>query len=671
MLKVRNAYQKLSVSKGKTVTAAYQVLRKHRNENHVTANHYSTNDSDYLQDSIIPTMHFQAGLPRLPVPKLEDTCKRYLASQKPILSDDAYAQTAKLVKDFEAKEGKDLQKQLKAQDKQNKHTSYISGPWFDMYLKDRRPIVLNQNPFVAFKNDERAEYNEPVLRAANMTVAAMRFAKTMRASKLAPEIYHLNAEKSDTERFRKIARLIPSRFAAYYAILNKAFPLDMSQYFRLLNSTRIPLVEKDEFYTVPTARHLVVMKNGNFYAFDVYDKDGNILPGSEIYAHLKYIYQDATPRPEHPVGYLTSEERTTWARLRKHIVDLSENNKQAMDVIDTAAFCLCFDDTAPTDEIELCRAYLYGDGANRWFDKSFQLLLAKNGLMSINFEHAWGDGVAVLRFFNETFKLTTENPPISAGSSPAAVDSSSAVKLLNFNLDDTVKDGINSAIKRYTEQTSRLSMQALKYDKYGKNLLKKGGVSPDGVMQLSFQMAHFQQSGGKVAPTYESCSTAAFKHGRTETIRPATVETLRASQAFASGSSVSNEEKKKLLKDCSNRHNQLTKEAAMGQGWDRHLFALRTLAEQSGTKPGIFSDPAYINICQIVLSTSSIFSPAVLAGGFAPVIPSGYGIGYYPEEDTMMMGVTTYPESSSGSDFIECVRNSWDQIHEVLTAAKD
>lgn len=39
-----------------------------------------------------------------------------------------------------------------------------------------------------------------------MTVAAMRFAKTMRASKLAPEIYHLNAEKSDTERFRKIAR---------------------------------------------------------------------------------------------------------------------------------------------------------------------------------------------------------------------------------------------------------------------------------------------------------------------------------------------------------------------------------------------------------------------------------------------------------------------------------
>lgn len=38
---------------------------------------------------------------------------------------------------------------------------------------------------------------------------------------------------------------------------------------------------------------------------------------------------------------------------------------------------------------------------DRWFDKSFQLILCKDGKAAINFEHAWGDGVAVLRFFNE------------------------------------------------------------------------------------------------------------------------------------------------------------------------------------------------------------------------------------------------------------------------------
>ena len=63
----------------------------------------------------------------------------------------------------------------------------------------------------------------------------------------------------------------------------------------------------------------------------------------------------------------------------------------------------------------------------RWFDKSFQLIVCKNGLMSCNFEHSWGDGVAVLRFFNETFKDSTEMPAISPSAVPASIDSSQLV----------------------------------------------------------------------------------------------------------------------------------------------------------------------------------------------------------------------------------------------------
>ena len=44
---------------------------------------------------------------------------------------------------------------------------------------------------------------------------------------------------------------------------------------------------------------------------------------------------------------------------------------------------------------------LYGDGRNRWFDKSFTLIVLPNGMAAVNFEHAWGDGVAVLRYVNE------------------------------------------------------------------------------------------------------------------------------------------------------------------------------------------------------------------------------------------------------------------------------
>ncbi|KAG3113079.1 hypothetical protein PI124_g19810 [Phytophthora idaei] len=42
-----------------------------------------------------------------------------------------------------------------------------------------------------------------------------------------------------------------------------------------------------------------------------------------------------------------------------------------------------------------------GDGTNHWFNKNFQLIIAANGTASVNFEHAWGDGVAVLSYHNE------------------------------------------------------------------------------------------------------------------------------------------------------------------------------------------------------------------------------------------------------------------------------
>lgn len=78
------------------------------------------------------------------------------------------------------------------------------------------------------------------------------------------------------------------------------------------------------------------------------------------------------------------------------------------------------------------------------------------------------------------------------------------------------------------------------------------------------QMAYLRMT-GQVGATYESCSTAAFKHGRTETLRSATQETTRCSQVFQKDSSASLEEKRRLLQECSDIHNQLTKEAAMGQ----------------------------------------------------------------------------------------------------------
>ena len=70
---------------------------------------------------------------------------------------------------------------------------------------------------------------------------------------------------------------------------------------------------------------------------------------------------------------------------------------------------------------------------NRWFDKSFSVILTKDGRASVNFEHSWGDGVAVLRYFNEVWKETTTKPFVHPDTTPANVDSSSIVQHLGIN----------------------------------------------------------------------------------------------------------------------------------------------------------------------------------------------------------------------------------------------
>ncbi|CAH1784275.1 unnamed protein product, partial [Owenia fusiformis] len=411
---------------------------------------YSTNpDDDYLHRSKVPSDHFQKSLPHLPIPKLEDTCARYLKAQEPMLDAEQYKQTEKIVNSFQTGDGESLNKELVARDKKNKETSYITGPWFDMYLKDRSPIVLNYNPFIAFNDDPNPAYNDQLTRATNMIMYSAKMYKTLKANILSPEVFHLNPAKSDTDTFRNFARLLPKSLSWYGAYLFKAFPLDMSQYHRLFNSTRIPRLGRDELASDGDGKHLCVMRNGNFYTFDVLDSNGNIKPASEILAHIKYVLNDnaPVPAPGKRVGVMTTENRDTWAKVRDDL--LAAGNEDVLEKIDSAMFVLILDDDANLDNKALCHSFLHGKGHDRWLDKSFSLIVCKDGKMAVNFEHAWGDGVAVLRYFNETFNHSTSNPLVHPDTIPMSVDSSSAVRKLEFKFTPSIEESIKSAQKKF------------------------------------------------------------------------------------------------------------------------------------------------------------------------------------------------------------------------------
>ena len=61
---------------------------------------------NYLQNSIIPTYHFQKSLTKLAIPKLEDSINRYLTALKPLLNENDFKKAETLAKNFELREGK-------------------------------------------------------------------------------------------------------------------------------------------------------------------------------------------------------------------------------------------------------------------------------------------------------------------------------------------------------------------------------------------------------------------------------------------------------------------------------------------------------------------------------------------------------------------------------------
>ena len=101
-----------------------------------------------------------------------------------------------------------------------------------------------------------------------------------------------------------------------------------------------------------------------------------------------------------------------------------------------------------------------------------------------------------------------------------------------------------------------------------------------------------------------------------------------------------------------------------GQGFDRHLFALRVLAKNEGIQVPLFEDPCYSHINEIILSTSTLASDAVLLGGFAPVNANSYGIGYGVFDDWLGVQVATYP-SRDGARFVEHMEKVFDDIFAV------
>ncbi|KAM4064767.1 choline/Carnitine o-acyltransferase domain-containing protein [Hirsutella rhossiliensis] len=561
----------------------------------------------YVEDkSRGPTLRFQDSLPRLPVPTLEETAKRYLKSLHPLLSTIEFEASSKAVAEFvkPGGAGTKLQERLVARREDPATKNWIYDWWNEAaYLAYRDPVVPYVSYFYSHRDDRKRR--QPAKRAAAITSAVLDFKKLVDGGTLEPEYM-------------------------------KKLPICMDSYKWMFNASRVAARPAD--YPVKFSpnhhKHFIVIRKNQFFRVP-HEVGGTQLNPSELEMQFNRILEVAQRVPA--VGILTSENRDVWADARQLLLQAGPRNKAALEAIESASFIVCLDNAAPVTLEERAHQYWHGDGANRWFDKPLQFIVNDNGTSGFMGEHSMMDGTPTHRLNDYVNNLIFGN---KIDLSDRALRSDlPEPELVQFDVSPQVQAEIDRATKDFHHVINQHELAVQAYQGYGKGLIKQFRCSPDAYVQMIIQLAYFKMY-GKNRPTYESAATRRFQLGRTETCRSVSDESVAWCAAMADPS-LDEKTKVALFRKAIDAHIEYITAASDGKGVDRHLFGLKKLLKPGEELPAIYMDRAYGYSSSWYLSTSQLSSEYFNGYGWSQVIDSGFGIAYMINESSINFNIVS------------------------------
>ena len=588
------------------------------------------------------TFAHEALLPRVPLPALEDSARRFLAWCSPLLTPDELATTEQAVAAFLAPDSPAwaLQAALEAYDARPDVDSWLDDFWRHRYLGRRDRIALNANFFFLFEDAPLGQ----VERAAALVAGALHVKSLLDAERLPP-------------------------------VVQRGRPLSMAQTRYLFSTTRIPGHGQDVLRSPysdaepgpSSARHVLVLHGGHACALDVLDADGAPYPLETLQAGLRAVLAQTATRAASgtSVGALTTQAREDWATTRQALLAVDPHNRAALDVVETALLCVCLEDVVPQDTHEAGDLLLHGDSAHRWFDKALSFVVFADGRAGLNAEHAELDGTTILDLVDA---VLTHEPGPRTGTPGAAPE----VRPVDFVLDAPLRTAVEDAAAAFAAYAADTATAVLSLPDVGTTRIKGLQTSPDAFVQLAYQLAHARTK-GFVGATYESIATRQYRRGRTEAMRVVTPEVLAFVAAMQDAGADAGA-RRRAFRAAADAHGERARQCQQGEAPEQHLWELQMLQQRRGAELGageplaLYDSPGWTTMRDDFLSTSSAPSRHISHFGFGSTSARCIGIAYVLLPDRCNLYLSTPRAVGHHLDvFTRELRTALAELEELLT----
>lgn len=341
---------------------------------------------DYRQEAWLethiggPLYQHQEDLPRLPIPAVKETLERFLPTAVPLASSESEVQAL-----HDAVQKFPTQAQLLQERLQDKASEYHDSSWLQHwwntlgYLNVRDSLVINVSYYFHFADDTTIfnhATNPQIARAAALLFTTAQVRNQVVTGTWPPEVLGRG---------------------------EKAKPLCATAYKYMFHACRIPDTPSDRvrMYDPALYTHAAVAVQGHFFKIPlVHPVTHEPVSMETLEASLQQAVEMAQQSTNHAQGltWCTAQNRDAWAAARK---SLDTQVLQDLQTLESAACLVCLDDVAVHTTRQMGHLLLHGKESatndaplNRWFDKSLQYIITKNGKAGFLGEHSMMDGVS-------------------------------------------------------------------------------------------------------------------------------------------------------------------------------------------------------------------------------------------------------------------------------------